>query len=663
MSSDTVGEKTARPKRKPAAGTPRKAKKVAVAEAPKPVLLPAVIPVASLPATVPTPPAENPREKAAEAPKQEGSVPLPDIEALSLNAARLIEQGGKALAAYLRPMEEGRSHPDLADNVGDAVKTFGKVAEYWLSDPTRTVQAQSAIATNFIQLWSNTLKRFSGENPPPVAEPDPSDKRFADPEWQSNPLFDFLRQAYFLSTNWANDLVKNAQSVDPSVRERAQFYLRQITGAISPSNFLPTNPELLRETLAESGENLVRGMQMFAEDIEAGKGQLKIRQADPSKFQLGVNMAVTPGKVVFRNDLFELLQYSPSTETVLKRPLLIVPPWINKFYVLDLNPEKSFVRWAVSQGLTVFVISWINPDERQAEKSFEDYMREGILTALDAIEMATGERQVTAIGYCVGGTLLAITLAYMAQVNDERIASATLFTTQVDFTDPGELKHFVDEERIRSIEQAMGDVGYLEGARMASAFNMLRPNELIWGYVVNNYLKGKEPPAFDLLVWNSDSTRMPKANHSFYLRNCYLENNFTRGRIEIGGKKLDLARVTIPIYNLAAKEDHIAPARSVFNGAKFFGGDMRYVLAGSGHIAGVVNPVSKPKYQYWTGPRPTGEFEDWLKQTTEHPGTWWPDWIEWIKAQAPETVPARTPGDGKLPPLCDAPGEYVRIKA
>jgi polyhydroxyalkanoate synthase len=340
-----------------------------------------------------------------------------------------------------------------------------------------------------------------------------------------------------------------------------------------------------------------------------------------------------------------------------------VPPWINKFYVLDLNPEKSFIRWAVSQGLTVFVISWVNPDERQAEKSFEDYMREGILTALDAVEFATGEREVTAIGYCVGGTLLAITLAYMAQVDDRRIASATLFTTQVDFTDPGDLKHFVDEERIRSIEATMSDTGYLEGARMASAFNMLRPNELIWSYVVNNYLKGKEPPAFDLLVWNSDSTRMPKANHSFYLRNCYLENNLSRGRLEIAGKTLDLGKVTIPIYNLAAREDHIAPARSVFNGAKLFGGEMRYVLAGSGHIAGVVNPMSKPKYQYWTGPQPSGTFEDWLKLATEHPGSWWADWIQWISTQAPERVASRIPGDGKLPALCDAPGEYVRVKA
>ena len=589
--------------------------------------------------------------------------PLPDFEALSRNAARLVEVGGKALAAYMKPLEEGRTNADLADSVGDAVKTFGKVAEYWLADPKRSLQAQTAITTGFIDLWSNTLRRMGGEQTPELVPTEPGDKRFADPEWQENPVFNFLRQAYSLTNNWANELVNHADSVDPATRERAQFYLRQIAGAVSPSNFIATNPELIRDTIRESGQNLVRGMQMFAEDVEAGKGQLKIRQSDPSKFELGVNMGATPGKVIFRGDLFELIQYAPTTPTVYKRPLLIVPPWINKFYVLDLNPEKSFVRWAVSQGLTVFIMSWVNPDERQAEKSFEDYMHEGILTALDAIEQATGERQVTAMGYCVGGTLLAMTLAWMAAVKDDRIVSATLLTTQVDFTDPGDLKHFVDEQRIKSIEGKMDEAGFLEGARMASAFNMLRPNELIWTYFVNNYLKGKEPPPFDLLVWNSDSTRMPKANHSFYLRNCYLENNLTQGKITLSNVRLDLKKVAIPIYNLAAKEDHIAPAKSVFNGAKFFGGDMRYVLSGSGHIAGVVNPAGKPKYQYWTGPRPSGEFEDWLTKTTEHPGTWWLDWIVWVTAQAPEMVPAREPGEGKLKPLCEAPGEYVRVKS
>jgi len=590
-------------------------------------------------------------------------MPIPDFTALSQNLARLVEQGGKAAAAYFRPLEEGRTNTDVADQVEDAVKTLGHVAEHWLSDPARTFEAQSKISGDMLELWSHTLRKMSGEETQPVRAPDPGDKRFADPEWTKNPVYDFLSQAYMITTDWANDLIARADTLEPFEREKAQFYLRQIAGAVSPSNFIATNPELLRTTLEQSGDNLVRGMQMLTEDIEAGHGQLKIRQSDASKFVLGRDMAATPGKVIYRNDLMELIQYAPSTETVFKRPLLICPPWINKFYVLDLNPEKSFIRWCVAQGLTVFVISWVNPDERQAAKSFEDYMREGILTALEQIEESTGEKQVSAIGYCVGGTLLAIAAAWMAATGDNRIDAITFLTTQVDFSDAGELKLFVDQVRIKAIEEKMKETGYLEGSKMATAFNMLRPNELIWNYVVNNYLKGKEPMPFDLLVWNSDSTRMPAANHSFYLRNCYLENNLTQGRLDFGGQRLDLKKVKIPVYHLAAKEDHIAPARSVYMGAAFFGGDVRYVLAGSGHIAGVVNPPGKPKYQYWSGPAVSGSFDEWLEKATETQGSWWNDWINWISAQEPERVPAREPGGGKLTPLCDAPGDYVRVKA
>ncbi len=612
-------------------------------------------------ATPSTPERPAPTRPPLDAPS--AATPTLDFEALSANLAKLAEEGGKALAAYLSPIEAGRADPAFADNVGDAARTLGKIAEYWMSDPTRALQAQTGIATHFVDLWGATLRRFSGDDAPEVVPADRSDKRFADPEWRQNPFFDFLRQAYSLTTNWANDLVENAETVDETTRERAKFYLRQIAGAVSPSNFLATNPELLRTTIKENGENLVRGMRMLAEDVEAGKGQLKIRQADASKFELGVNMATTPGKVVFRNDLFELLQYTPTTKSVFRRPLLITPPWINKFYVLDLNADKSFIRWCVAQGLTVFVMSWVNPDARQAEKSFDAYMQEGVLTALDAIEQATGERRVNAVGYCVGGTLLAITLAYMAATRDDRIASATLLTTQVDFTDAGDLKHFVDAERIKKIEAAMHEHGFLQGSRMASAFNMLRPNELIWSYVVNNYMKGAEPPPFDLLVWNSDSTRMPKANHSFYLRNCYIENNLSRGKLDLLGHRLDLSKVTIPIYNLATREDHIAPAKSVFYGGKLFGGDTRFVMSGSGHIAGVVNPATKPKYQYWTNGKPGVAFEDWVATAAEHPGSWWVDWIKWIETLAPEKVPARRPGAGRLAPLADAPGDYVRVKA
>jgi polyhydroxyalkanoate synthase len=594
---------------------------------------------------------------------QRPATPLPNIEALSRNVARLIEEGGKVLSAYLKPRETGEAQPEPGGEVAEIVTALGRVAEYYVSDAQRAFQAQAALSTQFIDLWATTLRRLKGEDAAPIASPEAGDKRFADPEWRANPYFDFLKQAYVLTTRWANDLVERAGDIDPHTREKAQFYLRQVTSALSPSNFLATNPELLRTTLAESGENLVRGLKMMAEDIAAGHGNLRIRQSDAKKFTLGVDLAATPGKVILRNELMELIQYAPTTPSVYKRPLLIVPPWINKFYVLDLNPEKSFIRWAVAQGLTVFVVSWVNPDERHADKGFEAYMREGIFAALEGIEAATGERDVAAIGYCVGGTLLAIALAFMAETGDKRISSATLFTTQVDFTDAGDLKVFVDAEQLKSIEKKMAETGYLEGAHMANAFNMLRPNDLIWSFWVNNYLKGKEPMPFDLLAWNADSTRMPAANHRFYLRHCYLQNDLTKGCMTLEGKRLDLSKVTMPIYELATREDHIAPAKSVFTGAKFFGGPVRYVLAGSGHIAGVVNPPSKPKYQYWTGAPPSGAFDAWLDAAEEKPGSWWVDWIQWVTAQAPERVAPREPGAGKLKPICDAPGEYVRVRA
>jgi polyhydroxyalkanoate synthase subunit PhaC len=597
------------------------------------------------------------------APSEPVKNPSADVEEFARNAARIMEEGGKALAAYLKPREEGRADDQYAE-VTDVVKTLGQVADYWLRDPQRALELQSSLGKAYLDLWAHAVKRMAGEPVEPVVAPDPRDKRFADPEWSSNQFFDFLKQAYLLTVQWANRLVRDAEGLDPHVLQKADFYVRQIANAIAPSNFVLTNPELLRETLTSKAENLVRGMHMLAEDIEAGHGDLRIRQSASKMFEVGRNLALTPGKVIFENELMQLIQYAPSTPTVLKRPILIVPPWINKFYILDLTPEKSFIKWCVDQGLTVFVISWVNPDNTLAKKSFEDYMRGGPLAALDVIETATGEREVSAIGYCVGGTLLATTLAYMASKHDERIASVTFFAAQVDFTHAGDLKVFVDEAQISAREREMSERGYLEGKKMATAFNLLRSNDLIWPYVINNYLKGKEPAPFDLLYWNSDATRMPAANHSFYLRNCYLENLLTKGDMVIGGKKLRLKSVKVPIYNLATREDHIAPAKSVLLGSKFFGGPVRFVLAGSGHIAGVVNPPVKMKYQYWTGPRPTSaSLDTWLKKAKEHAGSWWPDWFEWIKAQDPTEVPAREPGGGKLVPIEDAPGSYVKVRA
>ncbi len=585
-----------------------------------------------------------------------------ELEEFARNAARIMEEAGKAVAAYLKPREEGQVDDQYAE-VADVVKTLGQVTDYWLRDPQRALELQSSLGKAYLNLWANAVKRMAGEQVEPVAAPDPRDKRFADSEWSSNQFFDFLKQAYLLTVQWANRLVHDAQGLDPHTVQKAEFYVRQIANAIAPSNFVLTNPELLRETMSSKGENLVRGMHMLAEDIQAGKGDLKIRQSASDMFAVGRNLALTPGKVIFENELMQLVQYAPSTATVLKRPLLIVPPWINKFYILDLTPEKSFIKWCVAQGLTVFVISWVNPDARLAQKTFEDYMREGLLAALDVIEQATGERQVNAIGYCVGGTLLTVALAYMASTGDNRIASATLFAAQVDFAHAGDLKVFVDEEQIAAREREMGARGYLEGRKMATAFNLLRSNDLIWPYVINNYLKGKEPAPFDLLYWNSDATRMPAANHSFYLRNCYLENRLSKGEMVIGGKKLNLKSVTAPIYNLATREDHIAPAKSVLLGSKFFGGPVRFVLAGSGHIAGVINPPDRMKYQYWTGPKPkSANLDRWLGTAKEHAGSWWPDWFDWLKAREPTEVPAREPGGGKLTPIEDAPGSYVKMR-
>jgi polyhydroxyalkanoate synthase subunit PhaC len=587
-----------------------------------------------------------------------------DPEALAHNLARVFEEAGKAAAAYLKPREEGKEPLELSAGIGEFVKTISKVAEYWLGEPERVIEAERQLWTGYLDLWSSSLKRMLGQPAPPAIEPDPHDRRFLDPEWKENQFFDFLKQLYLITSRWATDMTEKAEGVDEHTRLKAAFYVRQLASALAPSNFVLTNPELLRETVATNAENLVRGMHLLAEDIKAGGGNLKIRQSAAGDFKLGENLAVTPGKVIHENDLCQVIQYAATTKSVLKRPLVIVPPWINKFYILDLTPEKSFIRWCVQQGHTVFVISWVNPDRRQATKSFEHYMRQGIFTAVDVALQVTKADGVNAVGYCVGGTLLAVAAAYMTAAGDERIRSATLFATQVDFTHAGDLKVFVDEEQLADLEYKMNLHGYLEGQKMASAFNMLRPNDLIWPYVISNYFKGKPPHAFDLLYWNADATRMPAANHAFYLRNCYLENRLSKGEMVVGGVTLDLAKVHIPIYNLATREDHIAPARSVFLGSSSFGSAVTFVLAGSGHIAGVINPPARGKYQYWTGRAPKGDrFEKWLATAKEHPGSWWPHWQAWIEAQNAGRVKPRRIGGGKLKAIEPAPGRYVKVMA
>ncbi|WP_244627847.1 class I poly(R)-hydroxyalkanoic acid synthase [Lentilitoribacter sp. Alg239-R112] len=584
-----------------------------------------------------------------------------DPQKMAVNFARTLENLGKAAAAWAERQDEKKQPENAMEPYGDMVETLSKVGQYWLEDPKRAIEVQTSLLTSYFDLWSNSVQKLStGDDKNPLSER--KDRRFADPDWQEKPFFELLRNTYWLTSDWAQKLVAQAEGLDDSTKHKAEFYVRQITEALSPSNFAMTNPEVYKETVATNGENLARGMEMFAQDIVAGKGELKIRQVDSTPFVLGENIAITPGKVIAQNDICQVIQYQAKTEQVIKRPLLICPPWINKFYILDLNEKKSFIKWLVEQGHTVFMISWVNPDERHAKYDWTDYSKMGVNFALDAIEKATGEKQVNAIGYCVGGTLLTATMALHAKTGDKRIKSATFFTTQVDFTHAGDLKIFAARESIETIEEDMKATGYLEGSKMAAAFNMLRAADLIWPYVVNNYLKGQQPMPFDLLHWNSDSTRMAAANHSFYLRNCYLENNLSTGKMVLDDKTIDPKDINIPVMHIAAKEDHIAPPESVYLGCNYFSGPTEFVMAGSGHIAGVINPPAQNKYQFWHADRGSMTFEEWKDAAKEEPGSWWPYWHSWIEKMCPDTVEARKIGNKKLKVIEDAPGSYVMAK-
>jgi polyhydroxyalkanoate synthase len=513
------------------------------------------------------------------------------------------------------------------------------------------------------QLWqSAALKMLGGDAAPPLAVPAPGDRRFRAADWQDNEIFDFIKQSYLLTADAMQQTVAGLKGLDEAERRRIAFYTRQFADALAPTNFPFTNPEVLRATIATNGENLVKGLDNLLADMARGEGELAISRSADS-FVIGENIATAPGKVVFRNSLIELLQYAPTTAKVHARPLLIFPPWINKFYILDLRPENSFIRWLVGRGYTVFVVSWVNPDGKLAEMGFEDYMQGGIFAALDAVKAATGVKAPNCVGYCIGGTLLAATLAHMAAKKDARIHSATFWAAQADFSEAGELSFFVDEAQLDALKQQMDSAGgVLEGARMASTFNMLRANDLIWSFVINNYYLGKQPAPFDLLYWNSDSTRMPRKLHLAYLRQCYQDNALAKGRMRLGGIRLDLSKVTVPVYLQAAREDHIAPAASVYKSTRLFGGPVRFVMAGSGHIAGVINPPAAGKYQYWTNDALPAAFEAWRADAAEHPGSWWLDWEAWLAKQSGAMVPARVPGSGKLKVLGDAPGTYVKAR-
>ena len=545
--------------------------------------------------------------------------------------------------------------------VGDA---FMKLGQAMLADPARLMQAQMQLWQRMGELWQRQLLRAAGEETAPLVEPDQADKRFKDEAWNEQLLFDYVKQSYLVASRWIQDTVASVDELDPSTKSKVEFYTRQFVDALSPTNFALTNPTVLKHAAETKGESLLNGLRRLLDDLERGEGDLRISMTKEEAFQVGENIAVTPGKVVFQNELMQLLQYDPTTEEVYKRPLLLVPPWINKFYILDLKPKNSFIKYAVDQGFTVFVISWANPGEALAHKTFESYLDEGPLAALGAIEKATGEREIAIIGYCLGGTLTSCLLAWMADQGDDRVKAATFFTTMTDFSEPGELGVFIDEEQLDLIEKHMQEKGYLEAKHMQKVFSMMRANDLIWSFVVNNYLMGREPMAFDLLYWNADSTRMPCMMHSFYLRNMYHKNLLAKpGGISLKGVPIDLGRIKTPCYFLSTKEDHIAPWASTYRGSLNFGGPVRFVLGGSGHIAGVINPPSSGKYGYWLNAKRPRDPEGWLAEAQHHEGSWWPDWAEWLGKKAGPKVPARVPGAGGLKALEPAPGSFVKVRA
>jgi polyhydroxyalkanoate synthase len=538
---------------------------------------------------------------------------------------------------------------------------FFELMTKMMTNPAAVASAQIDLFYGTLSVWQKTAERMLMLRAQEASAP--KDKRFKHPEWSENAIFSFVKDSYLVAAKSILTAVREVKGMDDATARKVDFYTRQFVDALSPSNFVATNPEALVATLESGGQNLLRGLENLLVDLERGNGRLSITMTDMKAFRLGENIATTPGKIVYQNELMQLIQYGPSTPEVRRRPLLIVPPWINKFYVLDLQPKNSFIKWAVDQGHTVFVISWVNPDEKLAEKSFENYMIEGPLAALEVIESATGERSVNTIGYCLGGTLLASTAACLAAKGDGRIASATYFVTLVDFTDVGEMAVFIDEAQLASLERRMRERGYLEAQDMATAFNMLRANDLIWSFVVNNYLLGKEQMPFDLLFWNSDSTRMPAAMHSFYLRKMYQQNLLAKpGGINLADIPIDLSKISTPTFILSTREDHIAPWKSTYAATRLYSGPVKFVLSASGHMAGVISAPGS-KYGHWTNDNLPPRPDEWFAGATPHQGSWWPVWDEWVTRLDSDRVPAREPGGGKLTIIENAPGSYVRVRS
>lgn len=583
------------------------------------------------------------------------------MERLSINLARAAFTTQAALAgAVMRPPTPAPLNVDPF-HVGPALT---QVMTQLATQPERMMKAQGQLFERYLDLWRTTTARMAGEPSTPVIAPTKGDKRFADAQWSDNPVFDVMKQSYLLTSSWLNELVAGVEGVDPTAKRRVEFFTKLLTDAFSPSNYLVSNPAALSEAMRTGGESLVRGAEKFAADLARGGGKLTISQTDAERFKVGENVATAPGKVVFENELFQLLQFEPTTERVYEVPLLIFPPWINKYYILDLRPENSMIRWLTGQGFTVFLTSWVNPGPELAAKRFDDYMIEGCYRAVEQVMRQTDAPEVNTVGYCIGGTLLASTLAHMAASGVEAVKSATFFAAQQDFTEAGDLLLFTNDDWLADLDRQMDAAGgVLPGGAMSDTFNMLRANDLIWSFFVNNYLLGKEPAAFDLLFWNADQTRMPKALHMGYLRDFYKDNTLAKGQLMLGGIRLDLGAVKTPIYVQSSREDHIAPMRSVYRGAKLFGGEVTFTLAGSGHIAGVINHPAAGKYQHWTNPALPQTVEAWLEGAEEHKGSWWPHWSGWLAARSGEMTAARDPAKGLLGVIENAPGRYVRVRS
>lgn len=587
------------------------------------------------------------------------------------NPERLAEVMGDIASRYQRlgadflarqGQETGATLPPDLDPVG-AGQAFLDLTAALAKNPQGLLEAQTRAWSGYAALWFNTANKLLGGDSAPVAAPERSDRRFRHEAWDDNPFFSFVKQSYLIAADAVQSTVASARDLDQQAARKARFYAQQHIDALSPTNFLLTNPEVAQATIESGGENLLKGLRNFMDDFDAENGSLRIAMTDPQAFELGRNIAATPGKVVFQNDLLQLLRYAPATKQVFRRPLLILPPWINKYYVLDLRPENSMIKWLTEQGHTVFVASWVNPDETLAELDFERYVTDGALAAIDAVERNTGEDRINLVGYCIGGTLLAATLAWMREKQDLRAASATFFVTLLDFSIPGDLGAFIDEQQLDNLERRMSERGYHDGKDMALTFNMLRANDLIWSFYVRNYLLGQDPAPFDLLYWNADSTRLPAKMHSTYLRTMYLENRFKEpGGLRVDGVPLDLSAVETPAYFIATEEDHIAPWEGVYLSAGLLSGPVKFVLGQSGHIAGIINPPAANKYGYRAGPAPNIPAAQWREQAQTQAGSWWLDWQAWLERHAAEKIPAGRPGDKKQSVIEDAPGSYVKQK-